>query len=115
MSGSAAGRERVVRFDASAQRFAREKLQKVPLFAGPNFFLDLYCLEPGQNQKPHAHLDSAKVYLVLEGSACATLGTQELTLGAGEAVMAAPGEPHGIRNDSQQRAVVLTFMAPPPR
>jgi quercetin dioxygenase-like cupin family protein len=105
----------VVRFDASARRFAAQKLQKVPLFAGANLYLDLYCMEPGQSQRPHAHTDSAKVYLVLEGLACATLGDQEVSLCAGEAVMAAPGEHHGIRNDSAERAVVLTFMAPPPR
>jgi mannose-6-phosphate isomerase-like protein (cupin superfamily) len=108
------GRGRVVRFDAAAQRFAPEKMQKVALCASDAFFLDLYCLEPGQAQKPHAHDASAKVYLVMEGRAQVTLGDEELVLEPGEAVMAAAGELHGLRNGTAQRLVVLTLLAPPP-
>jgi mannose-6-phosphate isomerase-like protein (cupin superfamily) len=105
---------RVVRWDASARRFAPEKLQKVGLFASERFFCDLYCLEPGQSQKAHAHAGSDKVYLVVEGSGRFRVGEAERTLGAGEAVMAPSEAPHGIENDSGERLVVLTFMAPPP-
>jgi quercetin dioxygenase-like cupin family protein len=42
------------------------------------------------------------------------IGDEERTLEAGEAVMAASGELHGLVNDSAERAVVLTLMAPPP-
>jgi quercetin dioxygenase-like cupin family protein len=105
----------VLRFDAAAQRFAPEKMQKVGLFSAPGFFLDLYCLQPGQAQKPHAHEGSAKVYLVLEGQAQVTLGAQELRLQPGEAVMAEPGELHGLRNASSANLVVLTLMAPAPQ
>jgi len=58
MAGAPTDREgdrgRVLRFDASAYRFAPGKMQKVGLFSTPGFFLDLYCLEPGQAQKPAA-------------------------------------------------------------
>ena len=54
---------KISRWDASAQSFAAEKMQKVGLFASDSFFLDLYCLEPGQSQKAHAHEGSDKVYL----------------------------------------------------
>jgi quercetin dioxygenase-like cupin family protein len=110
----ASASSRVVRFDAEAQRFSSDRMQKVGLFSGEDFFLDLYCLEPGQAQKPHAHAGSAKVYLVLEGAGQVTLGEDEVALGAGEAVMAHPGEIHGLRNDSTDRLVVMTLMAPPP-
>ncbi len=105
---------KVVRWDASAQRFASEKMQKVGLFSTPHFFLDLYCLEPGQSQKPHAHEGSDKVYLVAEGRGRFRVGDEEATLGPGEALMASSGETHGIENDSGGRLVVLTLMAPPP-
>jgi mannose-6-phosphate isomerase-like protein (cupin superfamily) len=105
---------RVARFDAAAQRFSADKMQKVGLFSAPGFFLDLYCLQPGQSQKPHAHEGCAKVYLVLEGQAQVTLGADELTLAPGEAVMADSGEIHGLRNASTANLVVLTLMAPPP-
>ncbi len=105
---------KIVRWDAAAQRFSLEKMQKVGLFSSERFFLDLYCLEPGQAQKPHAHEGSDKVYLVAEGRGRFHVGDEEATLGPGEALMASSGETHGIENDSEERLVVLTLMAPPP-
>jgi quercetin dioxygenase-like cupin family protein len=105
---------RVVRWDASAQRFADEKMQKVGLFATERFFCDLYCLEPGQSQSAHAHAGSDKVYLVVEGSGRFRLGGEARTLSEGEALLAPAEAEHGIENDSGARLVVLTFMAPPP-
>jgi len=105
---------KVVRWDESARAFSPEKLRKVGLFETPRFFLDLYCLEPGQSQKPHAHDGSDKVYLVVEGRGRVTVGDEERGLARGEAVLAASGEVHGIANDSDARLVVLTFMSPPP-
>jgi mannose-6-phosphate isomerase-like protein (cupin superfamily) len=105
---------KVQRWDASAWAWKSEKLAKVPLFASERFFLDLYCLEPGQSQKPHAHEGCDKVYLVTEGRGRFRVGDVERELGAGEAVMAGSGEIHGIENDSGARLVVLTWMAPPP-
>ena len=104
----------VVRWDRSAYRFSGEKLQKVGLFSSENFFLDLYCLEPGQFQKAHAHERSDKVYLVLEGSARIRVGDEQCTLGPGEAVRAAPGEVHGVTNDSAGNLVLVVLMAPSP-
>ena len=106
---------KIVRWDAGARRFSSEKMQKVGLFATEDFFLDLYCLEPGQAQKPHAHAGSAKVYLVQEGSGRFRVGDEERTLEAGEAVIAESGELHGIVNDGSVRLVVLTLMVPPPQ
>ena len=36
------------------RRFAPDKLQKLNLFETERFFCDIYCLEPGQEQKAHA-------------------------------------------------------------
>jgi quercetin dioxygenase-like cupin family protein len=105
---------KVVRWDASAWAFSPEKMKKVGLFQTERFFLDLYCLEPGQAQTPHAHDGSDKVYLVAHGRARVRLDDEERELVAGEAVIAAPGVVHGLANDSDERAVVLTIMAPPP-
>ncbi len=105
---------KVVRWDESARRFADEKMQKVGLFASERFFCDLYCLEPGQSQKAHAHAGSDKVYLVVEGTGRFRVGEDEAALSPGEGVLAASGEVHGIVNDSDARLVVVTLMAPPP-
>jgi mannose-6-phosphate isomerase-like protein (cupin superfamily) len=105
---------KVVRWDARAQRFSAEKMQKVGLFSSERFFCDLYCLEPGQAQKAHAHAGSDKVYLVVEGTGHFQVGDERCALSAGEAVMAPASSPHGIENEAGDRLVVLVFMAPPP-
>jgi len=37
------------------QSFAEEKMKKLNVFETPRFFCDVYCFEPGQVQKAHAH------------------------------------------------------------
>ena len=105
---------KVLRWDESAQAFSPEKMKKVGLFETERFFLDLYCLEPGQAQKPHTHAGSEKVYLVVEGEGRFSAGDGEVRLGPGEAIHVAAGETHGVLNDGKARLVVLTLMVPPP-
>src|SRR5437773_2272394 len=99
---------------ASARRFAAEKLVKASLFATERLYYDLYCLEPGQSQKVHSHAGSDKVYLVLDGRAQVTVGDETRELGPEEAVLAAAGMPHGVRNDTAARATLLVVTTPPP-
>jgi quercetin dioxygenase-like cupin family protein len=94
--------------------FRADKLNKVNLFEVPQFFMDVYCLEPGQEQKPHTHGDAAKVYYVLEGEGVFLVDGEERTLGPGNAVLAPAGDPHGVRNDSAERLTLLVLMAPNP-
>ena len=96
------------------QRFAADKLQKVNLFATANFFTDLYCLEPGQEQKIHAHKGADKIYFVLDGTARIHLSGEEADVSAGQMVLAPADLVHGVRNESKERVVVLVFMAPNP-
>jgi len=96
------------------RRFDAAKMQKLNLFETERFFLDVYCLEPGQAQKAHAHAGSDKVYAVLEGAVFACVGNEEQELRAGQAVLAPAGSEHGIENRSQARAAVLVLMAPRP-
>ena len=49
-------------------RFRPEKMQKVNLFETPRMFCDIYCLEPGQEQKVHSHRGNDKIYHVLKGA-----------------------------------------------
>ena len=96
------------------RRFDAAKMQKLTLFETARFFCDVYCLEPGQSQKAHAHAGSDKVYAVLEGAVVAEIAGEVRELQAGEAVLAEAGSEHGIVNRSQSRAAVLVFMAPKP-
>lgn len=96
------------------RKFDAAKMQKINVFETERFFCDVYCLEPGQSQKAHAHAGSDKVYAVLEGSVVAQVAGEEQSLAAGEAVLAPAGSEHGIVNRSAARAAVLVFMAPKP-
>ena len=97
-----------------AARFAAEKMQKVNLLKTDHFFLDLYCLEPGQSQKVHRHDDSSKFYLVVEGEARMHVDGEEASLEPRQLVAAPAGKDHGVTNDSNERTVILVVMAPPP-
>jgi mannose-6-phosphate isomerase-like protein (cupin superfamily) len=94
------------------RRFDPAKMQKLSLFETARLYLDVYCLEPGQSQKPHVHADSDKVYACLEGTAVATIGGEEVALQPGEAVMAPAGVEHGLENRGPARTAVLAMAAP---
>lgn len=99
---------------ADQRRFSSEKLQKIPAFDSDKMLLDQYCLEPGQAQRVHSHSHQDKVYVVLAGQAMFTVGDEEELLAEGMAVIARAGVPHGVRNDSVNRVVLLVVMAPRP-
>ena len=94
--------------------FAVDKLQKINLFETKNFFCDLYCLEPGQEQKLHAHKEEDKIYYVLEGHGTFLVGDEIRDLGSGQIVFAPAGQPHGVKNNSAERLMLLVFMTPNP-
>ena len=98
----------------SLVRYSDEKMQKIPLFDSTKYFCDLYCLKPGQDQRIHSHAESDKIYFVLRGRGMFHIGGEERELGTGEAVVAGPGEPHGVRNGSAEDLVLLVFMTPKP-
>lgn len=99
---------------AHQARFSADKMQKVALFESPHFFCDLYCLAPGQAQRVHAHGGSDKVYYVQAGRATIQVGAEESEVGAGVAVLAPAGCPHGVANRTAEPVTVLVFMAPKP-
>src|SRR5438270_931491 len=59
-----------------------DKMAKIALAATPRALLDLYCVAPGQEQKPHTHGDQDKFYVVLEGRGRFRLGAAEHALEA---------------------------------
>ena len=94
--------------------FSDAKMRKVPLFDSDEYFCDLYCLKPGQEQRIHSHPESDKIYYVVEGRALFHIAGNEGECGVGQAVVARPGEDHGVRNDSEDNVVLLVFMTPRP-
>ena len=96
------------------RHFSAEKMQKVNLFETERMFADIYCLEPGQEQKRHAHTGADKIYFVIEGTGRFHIGGEERDLGPDQIVLAPSDVEHGVRNQSQTRLVLLVFMAPNP-
>ena len=95
-------------------RFSPEKMAKNNIFDSQHMFCDVYCFEPGQVQKPHAHADSDKVYYVVEGAVDIQVGDETCRVTAGGLAHAAPGVAHGATNPGPDQAKVLVFMSPKP-
>jgi quercetin dioxygenase-like cupin family protein len=99
---------------AEYQQFSSDKMKKNNLFQTPRFFCDVYCFEPGQEQKGHIHGAQDKVYLVLDGEGTFQVGGDKQVLGAGQGTVAPAGEEHGVKNHTERRLSVLVFVAPNP-
>ena len=95
-------------------RFAQDKMAKIALATTSRTQLDLYCLEPGQEQKPHAHADQDKIYVVLDGVAHVVVDGKEERLEPGEAIVARAGQEHGIRNSGAGRVLAMVVVTPLP-
>ena len=104
---------KVVRL-ADYQQFSAEKMKKNNLFQTPRFFCDIYCFEPGQEQKGHVHGEQDKIYLVLEGEGTFQVGGESKILGQGFGTLAPAGEAHGVKNHTNERLKLLVFVAPNP-
>lgn len=98
----------------AVNQFSHEKMRKINLFETKNFFCDVYCLEPGQAQKIHAHPDEDKLYYVLSGSGTFTVDGQSQELGEQHIVFAPAGSDHGVENTSGERLKLLVLMTPNP-
>ncbi|MBI3724579.1 cupin domain-containing protein [bacterium] len=90
-------------------------MAKTNLFETERFFLDVYGLEPGQSQAPHAHEGADKVYVVLEGQGRIKVGGEVSPVSPGDAVHAPAGVEHSLENPGPARLVALAFMAPHPK
>ena len=98
---------------AALKRFSPDKGQKVALFRTERSMVDLYCLLPGQAQKPHVHETSDKIFYVIEGTGRFRIGPQERELSVGAAVLAPASVEHGVENSGAGSLVMLVVLAPP--
>ena len=91
-----------------------DRMGKTTLFESPRLLVGLNCFEAGQFHALHAHAGMDKVYLVVEGEGVFLLEGRELPMEAGDLLVAPEGVPHGIRNISGRRLLVLAILAPAP-
>jgi quercetin dioxygenase-like cupin family protein len=94
--------------------FRAEKMGKSTLFESASILVGLNCFEPGQEHALHAHQGMDKVYHVVSGRGLFLLEGQDIPMEAGVMLVAPDGVPHGIRNDGEERLVVLAILSPPP-
>ena len=91
-----------------------DRMARIALATTERAQLDLYCVAPGQAQRPHTHGDQDKIYYVLEGKGRFTVGTETQTLEAGDATVARAGVEHGLLNEGAAPLLVLVVVTPPP-
>jgi mannose-6-phosphate isomerase-like protein (cupin superfamily) len=89
-----------------------EKFHKATIFESDRMLLGINSLEPNQTQKVHQHSGQDKFYFVVEGTGVFQLGDEERAVGPGGMVIAPVGVEHGVRNDGDQRLVLLVCIAP---
>ncbi len=91
-----------------------DKMGKSTLYQSARLLVGLNAFEPGQAHALHAHEGMDKVYQVVEGEGRFLLDDRELPMRAGDLLVAPSGVPHGVRNTSPERLLVLVFLAPSP-
>jgi len=103
----------IIRPGAHAQ-WRSDKMGKSTLYESPRLLVGLNAFEPGQTHALHAHEGMDKVYHVIEGEGEFLLDGRALPMAAGDMLAAPPGVPHGVRNASAGRLLVLVILAPAP-
>ncbi|MBM3772075.1 MAG: cupin domain-containing protein [Acidimicrobiia bacterium] len=91
-----------------------DKMGKSTLFESPRMLVGLNAFEPGQAHALHAHHGMDKLYYVIEGQGLFLLENAERPMRAGDLLVASDGVPHGIRNNSSRRLLVMAVLAPGP-
>ena len=91
-----------------------DKMGKATLYQSSRLLVGLNAFEPGQEHRLHAHTGMDKVYHVLGGEGLFLLEGRQLRMRAGEMLIAPADVPHGVRNDSDERLLVLAVLPPAP-
>jgi quercetin dioxygenase-like cupin family protein len=94
--------------------YSNEKMGKSTIFRSDRIMVGLNAFEKGQEHALHAHEGMDKIYHVLEGSGTFLLEDREESMSPGIMLVAPEGIPHGIRNDSDGRLLVLAILSPAP-
>lgn len=95
--------------------YSKEKFGKSTIFRSKRVLVGLNAFEPGQEHPLHAHSGMDKVYHVIEGQGLFLLDDKEIPMHTGLLLVAPDGVPHGIRNNTDKRLVVLAVLAPGPQ
>jgi quercetin dioxygenase-like cupin family protein len=100
---------------ADHAEFNDAKMGKVTLYESKDMLVGLNCFEAGQEHALHGHADMDKMYSVIEGEGTFLLEGLETPMEPGMLLIAPAGVPHGVRNTSDGRLVVMAVLAPGPK
>lgn len=89
-----------------------DKMGKSTIFESARLLVGLNAFEPGQVHALHAHHGMDKLYYVLDGQGLFLLQDEERPMAKGDLLVAPDGVPHGVRNNSHGRLLVLAVLAP---
>ena len=94
--------------------YSDQKMGKSTIFESTRLLVGLNAFEPGQEHALHAHAGQDKVYHVIEGEGLFLTEGGELSMAAGDLLVAPEGVAHGVRNTGLVRLLVLAILAPAP-
>jgi mannose-6-phosphate isomerase-like protein (cupin superfamily) len=69
-------------------------------------------LPPGARTTPHYHRHTEEIYYILRGTGTMTIGTEQRSVGPGDAIAIPPGAIHTIVNPAAEPLVFLCCCAP---
>jgi mannose-6-phosphate isomerase-like protein (cupin superfamily) len=101
-------REPFITADGSSIR----ELAGIPTGNAANQSLAEATVPPGSATIAHFHRNSEEIYLFTAGMGRMRLGDEESAVGAGDAVVIAPGVPHKLFNEGGDPLVLLCCCSP---
>jgi mannose-6-phosphate isomerase-like protein (cupin superfamily) len=99
---------------AEHAEWRRDKMGKATVYESARLLVGLNGFEPGQSHELHAHVGMDKMYYVIAGEGVFLIEDRELSMQAGDLLVAPDGVSHGVRNTGQRRLLVLAVLAPAP-
>lgn len=78
-----------------------------------NLHCNIYCFEPGQQNRLHRHPVSNEIVFCWEGEGVVVVGEEQAPIRAGETVLVPVNVPHGYINTSKDRRMIITVVQCP--
>jgi mannose-6-phosphate isomerase-like protein (cupin superfamily) len=95
-------------------RFSDDEPRRSTLLEGEYLWSEVVCLQGSQGVGPLRDDGSDGLLVVLAGTVAAQMGRGRARMGQWEAVRVPAGEELTVRNASEEPAVLLLVVAPPP-
>ena len=91
-----------------------DAVETAELVVTDDVLVKAFALGPGAEIEPHEHADATNVFHVIEGEPTVVRGDDVESLAAPAVVPNERGVVHGLRNDTDERAVVTASLCPLP-